>query len=105
MAKSTIGHVRTVAGDVVGKLGYVAPEYLETGKCADFLGIKVELLRLLDDSSLRLMIPHLDRVIVRNIIPRHWRTATVTAELKPGKDESNPASFRPISVVPTLMKP
>lgn len=33
VAKSTIGHVRTVPGDVVGKLGYVAPEYLRTGKC------------------------------------------------------------------------
>jgi serine/threonine protein kinase len=33
VAKSTIGHVRTVAGEVIGKLGYVAPEYLKTGKC------------------------------------------------------------------------
>lgn len=32
VAKSAIGHVRTVAGEVVGKLGYVAPEYLATGK-------------------------------------------------------------------------
>lgn len=32
VAKSAIGHVRTVAGEVIGKLGYVAPEYLETGK-------------------------------------------------------------------------
>lgn len=32
VAKSAIGHVRTVAGEVIGKLGYVAPEYLETGQ-------------------------------------------------------------------------
>lgn len=31
VAKSTIGHVRTVAGEVIGKLGYVAPEYLARG--------------------------------------------------------------------------
>jgi serine/threonine-protein kinase len=33
VAKSTIGHVRTVAGDVVGKLGYISPEYMKTGRC------------------------------------------------------------------------
>lgn len=33
VAKSTIAHVNTVAGEVIGKLGYVAPEYLKTGKC------------------------------------------------------------------------
>lgn len=32
VAKSTIGHVNTVVGSVIGKLGYVAPEYLKTGK-------------------------------------------------------------------------
>lgn len=32
IAKSSIGHVRTLVGAVVGKLGYVAPEYLRTGK-------------------------------------------------------------------------
>jgi eukaryotic-like serine/threonine-protein kinase len=33
VAKSTLAHVNTVAGSVIGKLGYVAPEYLKTGKC------------------------------------------------------------------------
>lgn len=33
VAKSTLAHVNTVAGEVIGKLGYVAPEYLKTGKC------------------------------------------------------------------------
>jgi serine/threonine-protein kinase len=33
VAKSSIGHVRTSAGEVIGKMGYVAPEYLRTGKC------------------------------------------------------------------------
>jgi serine/threonine-protein kinase len=32
VAKSTISHVRTGVGEVIGKLGYVAPEYLSTGK-------------------------------------------------------------------------
>ena len=33
VAKSTLAHVSTVAGAVIGKLGYVAPEYLKTGTC------------------------------------------------------------------------
>lgn len=32
VAKTSAGHVRTAAGSVIGKLGYVAPEYLRTGK-------------------------------------------------------------------------
>jgi len=32
VAKSSISHVRTGVGAVIGKLGYVAPEYLRTGK-------------------------------------------------------------------------
>lgn len=32
VAKSTLAHVRTTVGSVIGKLGYVAPEYLRTGK-------------------------------------------------------------------------
>ncbi|MCW5803313.1 MAG: serine/threonine protein kinase [Deltaproteobacteria bacterium] len=33
VAKSTLAHVNTAAGSVIGKLGYVAPEYLRTGRC------------------------------------------------------------------------
>jgi serine/threonine-protein kinase len=33
VAKSTLVHVNTDPGTVLGKLGYVAPEYLRTGKC------------------------------------------------------------------------
>lgn len=33
VAKSSMAMVNTVAGEVIGKLGYVAPEYLKTGKC------------------------------------------------------------------------
>jgi serine/threonine-protein kinase len=33
VAKSSLAHVNTVPGSVIGKLGYVAPEYLRTGKC------------------------------------------------------------------------
>lgn len=32
VAKSTLAHVNTVVGSVIGKLGYVAPEYLKTGR-------------------------------------------------------------------------
>ncbi len=32
VAKSSISHVNTAVGQVIGKLGYVAPEYLRTGK-------------------------------------------------------------------------
>ncbi len=62
VAKSNISHVRTGVGEVIGKLGYVAPEYLRTGKIdprADLYSLGVvayELLtaqRLFDVQSLR----------------------------------------------------
>jgi eukaryotic-like serine/threonine-protein kinase len=62
VAKSTISHVRTGVGEVIGKLGYVAPEYLRTGKLdprADLYSLGVvayEMLtarRLFDVQSLR----------------------------------------------------
>ena len=62
VAKSTISHVRTGVGEVIGKLGYVAPEYLRTGKLdarADVYSLGVvmhEMLtarRLFDVPSLR----------------------------------------------------
>jgi serine/threonine-protein kinase len=50
VAKATINHVRTVVGSVIGKLGYVAPEYLRTGKLdarADIYSLGVVLYEML----------------------------------------------------------
>lgn len=110
VAKSTLTHVNTVAGEVIGKLGYVAPEYLETGKCdirADIYALGViawELLtghrlfeaETLDEaesqravacsppSALNPRVPEeLDRIVQRalsNDVGQRWQTAGELAD-------------------------
>jgi serine/threonine protein kinase len=105
VAKSSLAHVNTVAGSVIGKLGYVAPEYLKTGKCdarADIYSLGViawELLTghrlfdaetldaaeaqrfapLLPPSNLNPHIPpELDQIILTTLAAspgKRWRTA------------------------------
>jgi serine/threonine-protein kinase len=110
VAKSTLAHVNTVAGSVIGKLGYVAPEYLKTGECdarADIYALGViawELLTghrlfesetldaaeaqrlqpLLSPSSLNEHVSlELDRLIAITLAPdpaKRWNTAGALAD-------------------------
>lgn len=109
VAKSSIAHVNTVVGEVIGKLGYVAPEYLKTGKLdtrADVYSLGViawELLtgqRLFEVETLdaaqtkRLArieapsringhaTPELDRVVLASLAPdpaKRWQSAAELA--------------------------
>jgi len=106
VAKSTLAHVNTAVGEVIGKLGYVAPEYLRTGKVdvrADIYSLGViayELLtgkrlfavETLEDaeavryvelqppSTLNEQLPSdLDPIILKMLAPdpaKRWQTAT-----------------------------
>lgn len=71
---------------------------LNSGSCADFLGLKAEHLKLLDDDSIKLVIPFFDRVCRQGIYPEHWRTAYVSPVPKPKKPKNQPKSWRPVSV-------
>lgn len=105
VSKSTLGHVNTVVGEVIGKLGYVAPEYLETGKLdarADLYSLGViayelltarrlfrgetldaaqaeRLAHIAPPSSLNAHVPpELDRIIMTTLAPdptRRWHGA------------------------------
>ncbi|GBO13759.1 RNA-directed DNA polymerase from mobile element jockey [Araneus ventricosus] len=49
------------------------------------------------------------RLIIENIMkfgyfPTRWKTATVIPILKPGKDPTDPVSYRPISLLPSISK-
>jgi eukaryotic-like serine/threonine-protein kinase len=105
VAKSSFAHVNTAVGQVIGKLGYVAPEYLRTGKLdarADLYSLGViayEMLtaeRLFDAETIdgaeaeraaripppsqanRAVPPELDQIVMKALEPRpaaRWSTA------------------------------
>ena len=77
---------------------------LNPGKCADFLGIKAEHVRLLSDDGLKYMIPFVDRCLSRACMPSHWLTAVVSPVPKRNRDLSLPKSWRPVSVTAILCR-
>lgn len=110
VAKSTFAHVNTLVGQVIGKLSYVAPEYLRTGKLdarADLYSLGViahEMLtaeRLFDGETIDAaeieraspiappsrINPHvpadLDRIVLKALAPKpaaRWQTAAELAD-------------------------
>ena len=80
----------------------VAP--FATGRCADFLGLKAEHLKLLDDTSLAELVLYVDRCLKKGVVPKHWRSATVTPVPKRNRDLSIAKSWRPVSVTALLCR-
>ena len=76
----------------------------QTGKASDFMGIKVEHLRQLDDASLALIVPFFDRSIERGTVPDHWRMAVVSPVPKPKRDLAIRRNWRPVSVTALLCR-
>ena len=77
---------------------------MKTGKCADFLGIRSEHLKLLDDESLKLIVPFFNYLVKTGTCPHHWRVAYVSPVPKPKRDRSLVKSWRPVSVVSSLSR-
>ena len=77
---------------------------MATGRCADFLGLRVEHLRLLDDATLRIMVPFFDRCLSHAAFPTHWRSSSVRPIPKRGRDLSLRRSWRPVSVTALLCR-
>ena len=75
-----------------------------TGKCADPFGIRSEHLRLLDDATLALMIPFINRCLKRAVLPPHWLVSRVSPVPKRGRDLSEMRSWRPVSVTSLLCR-
>ena len=76
----------------------------QAGKASDFLGIKAEHLKLLNDASLAVTLPFFDRCITRAAVPAHWRTAVVTPVPKAKRDLSIRRNWRPVSVTALLCR-
>ena len=69
-----------------------------SGRCADPFGIRSEHLRLLDDSSIALLLPFINRCLSAVAMPPHWLVSLVTPVAKRGRDLTERRSWRPVSV-------
>lgn len=70
----------------------------QSNKAADFMGIKGEHFKLLDDESLRLLLPRINRHLEQGIVPAHWRLSPTTPVPKPKRDHTSVRGFRPVTV-------
>jgi hypothetical protein len=75
-----------------------------TGRCADFLGVRAEHLRLLTDETLAELVPFIDRCLSLASLPTHWCSARVTPVPKRKRDLGPRRSWRPVSVTPLLCR-
>ena len=67
-------------------------------------GIPFCVLRKLPEPALRAVLYVLNQIWTKATFPDKWREAHVICLHKPGKDPSNPLSYRPISLTNTLCK-
>ena len=82
----------------------VAIHNKKSNKCADFLGLKAEHIKALDEKSLTLLLPLFDRMFRLHDYPSHWKVAQVTAIPKARRDLSILKSWRPVSVIAILSR-
>ena len=66
--------------------------------------ISYEMLQKLPKCSIKAVLKLYNQIWVNDDFPVSWRHSIVLPVLKPGKDPLNPASYRPISLTPTLCK-
>ena len=62
------------------------------------------MLQKLPECSIKAVLKLYNQIWVNDGLPVSWRHSIVLPVLKPGKDQLNPASYRPISLTPTLCK-
>jgi len=66
--------------------------------------ISYEMLQKLPKCSIKAVLKLYNQVWINGDFPVSWRHSVVLPVLKPGKDPKNAASYRPISLTPTLCK-
>jgi len=66
--------------------------------------ISYAMLQKLPKCSIKVVLKVYNQIWLNDDFPVSWRHSVVLPLLKPGKDPLNPASYRPISLTPTLCK-
>ena len=67
-------------------------------------GLPYELLKHLHKNALKIMLNFYNNIWEGGKMPKDWHHAIILPLLKPGKIPSNPESYRPISLTPTICK-
>lgn len=62
------------------------------------------MIKLCNKTMLKLILDTFNRIYSENSFPQQWKTATIIAIPKPGKDHTNPLNYRPISLTSCLCK-
>ena len=79
-------------------------KHLKNGKAAGLDEILTEEIKNFGPVTMQWVLGMFNACASTHRLPRLWRQARVVALLKPGKDPSNPKSFRPISLLCHLDK-
>ena len=77
---------------------------LNSNRCADFVSIKAEHVKSLDDASVAAIRPFIDKHLRLANVPKHWRSALVTPIPKRKRDLSLCKSWRPVSITALLCR-
>ena len=66
--------------------------------------ISYSMIKHCHDTMKNLILKTFNRIFITQTFPTKWKTAIIVAIAKPGKDQSNPQSYRPISLTNCLCK-
>ncbi|KAI5739816.1 hypothetical protein M8J77_023748 [Diaphorina citri] len=72
---------------------------MKSGKAAGLDDIRTEQIKHLGPLTIIWLVRFLNNCVIKPQIPKIWRKTKVVALLKPGKDPSEPKSYRPISLL------
>ncbi|GBM82442.1 RNA-directed DNA polymerase from mobile element jockey [Araneus ventricosus] len=77
---------------------------LKKNKAPGYDGINNKIILNLPHSSITTLKIITDNIMKFGYFPTRWKTATIIPILKPGKDPTDPVSYRPISLLPSISK-
>ena len=77
---------------------------LKQGKTAGLENIRAEQIKQFGPTTREWLLRFYNNCLSSHRLPKLWRKAKIIALLKPGKDSSDPKSFRPISLLSHLYK-
>ena len=63
-----------------------------------------QMLKFLPDNAKAYLLKNFNKMFHDTVFPNQWKTATVVAFPKPGKDHSDPNNYRPISLTSCIAK-
>ncbi|GBL70831.1 RNA-directed DNA polymerase from mobile element jockey [Araneus ventricosus] len=77
---------------------------LKKNKAPGYDGINNKIILNLPHASITTLKIITDNIMKFGYFPTRWKTATIIPILKPGKDPTDPVSYRPISLLPSISK-